>query len=199
VGRGAVENNLIYANTNRGVLLSGNGELVNNTVDEDVGDAVHVVSSGYNVSLRNNVLAAQAGAALSVVDFGTVLLSSDDNAFYATGAGELGRWQDRVFTRLADWQYEVQQDAIAGPPTRSGSTATVPTACGASVPRSTPDGAIPGRRGARLCADRHVDDHGRSGNRRQHGLDPRYGRRRTQPQDASDAAFLIADADPATT
>ena len=58
-----VENNLVYANTAEGVVVTeGIGtQLVNNTVYQIVGDAVQVNGSSQNITILNNILWTQAG------------------------------------------------------------------------------------------------------------------------------------------
>ncbi len=59
---GQVRNNLVYANTNTGIRITdGSGaEVVNNTVYQELGDAVRL-EGGYSdgVTLRNNILWVQ--------------------------------------------------------------------------------------------------------------------------------------------
>ena len=64
----AIENNLVYANTAEGILVSGgNGtQVVNNTVYQIVGDAVQVNGSSQNVTVLNNILWTHAGYDLDV-------------------------------------------------------------------------------------------------------------------------------------
>ena len=53
----------MYDNTNHGIWLYGNSgvTVVNNTVYQEVGDAVRVTNSSRNVNLRNNILWVDAG------------------------------------------------------------------------------------------------------------------------------------------
>lgn len=55
---GTIANNVVYDNTEDGIVLnSGGGDLVvNNTLDEVVGDAIVIDASSYSVDLINNIL-----------------------------------------------------------------------------------------------------------------------------------------------
>ena len=63
---GQLTNNVIYANTNQGILLSGgnNQEIVNNTLYQPVGDAIRLQADALNVSLRNNIIWVESGYAI---------------------------------------------------------------------------------------------------------------------------------------
>ncbi len=113
-GGPTIRNNLIYANSNAGVILSAyyygtTTSLTNNTIYQPVGDAVRLAGTRYN-TLRNNILQVGSGYALSVAADSQVGFDSDYNDFWTTGTGTLVRWQNRDFNSLADWYYEVGQD-----------------------------------------------------------------------------------------
>ena len=108
---GTVTNNLIYANTNEGVLISGGGgQLINNTIYQPVGDAVKVQDGSQNVDLENNILWVQAGYDINVAPDSEVGFSSDYNDLYTTNTGQIALWEGQSFTNLADWFYEVGFD-----------------------------------------------------------------------------------------
>jgi hypothetical protein len=103
---GSLRNNLVYANGTQGVLVTGSGaQVVNNTVYQTAGDAVHLADNLNGVQLRNNVLwAAGAGFAVNVPTSSQVGFGSDYNLLYATGAGRVGNWQGAARQTLPAWQ-----------------------------------------------------------------------------------------------
>ena len=108
-GWGEVYNNLVYANTNRGIDVtynhtSGERGVYNNTVWQDTGDAIRVDATN-NVWLRNNLLSIGAGYAINVDADGQAGFSSDWNLFnLRTGAAFVGRWGASEQAALAAWQ-----------------------------------------------------------------------------------------------
>ncbi len=102
---GQIENNLVYANTNHGIVLqyAGNG-VTNNTVYQQVGDAVRVESGSVDVRLRNNILWVESGAAIAVSADSQQGFDSDFNLLYATGSGQIGAWQGIDRAELRDWR-----------------------------------------------------------------------------------------------
>jgi hypothetical protein len=111
-------NNLIYANSNQGILLdqantygiSPGPQVINNTVYQPVGDAIRVQNNSRYIQIRNNILRVDAGYALNVDNNSQQGFFSDYNLLQATGAGQLGRWQGQDFTSLLDWYYELGFD-----------------------------------------------------------------------------------------
>ncbi|MCP4595484.1 LamG-like jellyroll fold domain-containing protein, partial [Neptuniibacter sp.] len=81
---GLIENNLVYANTNQGIVLekaitsSGvHAQVINNTVYQEVGDAVRIQLGSKNVELRNNILWVEAGYDIYVDSDSQVGFDSD--------------------------------------------------------------------------------------------------------------------------
>src|SRR5205085_737058 len=109
---GSLRNNLVYANGTQGVLVTGSGaQVVNNTVYQTAGDAVHLADNLNGVQLRNNVLwAAGAGFAVNVPTSSQVGFASDYNLLYATGAGQVGNWQGAARPTLPAWQAATSGD-----------------------------------------------------------------------------------------
>jgi hypothetical protein len=113
---GTIGNNLIYVNTNQGVVLSGaNGATVtNNTIYQPVGDAVRIQDNSSNVRLRNNILWVDNGYNLYVTSDSQQGFDSDYNLLRATGAGKLAGWGTgfglREYSTLVDWRYELGRD-----------------------------------------------------------------------------------------
>jgi hypothetical protein len=89
--------------------------VVNNTIYQPVGDAVRVQDGMQNVRLLNNILSVEAGYCLYAASNSQAGFSSDYNTLYATGPAKLTGWGTasglREFTSLADWRYELGQDA----------------------------------------------------------------------------------------
>ena len=87
---GTISNNLVYANTNQGLLIVGatsgyTNAITNNTVYQPVGDAIKLQNSPA-VRLRNNILWVNAGYDLNVDTASQVGFDSDYNDLYITGA-----------------------------------------------------------------------------------------------------------------
>ncbi len=61
----SIVDNVVYANTNAGILLTTGAnqrlEVLNNTVYQTVGDAVRIVGNGQNTRLRDNILWVESG------------------------------------------------------------------------------------------------------------------------------------------
>lgn len=64
---GSLTNNVVYANTNQGILVEGSGyygsvrELVNNTTYQTTGEAIRVQRPAMNAHVRNNILWVEGG------------------------------------------------------------------------------------------------------------------------------------------
>ena len=81
-----VLNNLVYANTNQGILVgrtyaANNVKLVNNTVYQPVGDAILLDGDTSDLVLRNNLLWIDAGYAVHATTDNQANFSSDYNLF----------------------------------------------------------------------------------------------------------------------
>jgi parallel beta-helix repeat protein len=113
---GTITNNLIYANTGRGLELRGaaGASVVNNTIYQPAGDAVRSEGASRDVRLLNNILWVADGYAVSVAADSREGFGSDYNLLFSTGAGKLALWGDRAFTRRVDWLYELGHDAHGG-------------------------------------------------------------------------------------
>ncbi len=120
---GEASNNIVYANTNYGIeqtsrpfYQTGASELVNNSVFQDVGDAIRLTNSS-NVRVANNILWVNAGHALFVDSPSQPNFRSDRNVI-ARGPnpivpGDLARagfWGGETRPTLADWQQASGQD-----------------------------------------------------------------------------------------
>ncbi len=103
---GTIANNVVYDNTEDGIVLnSGGGDLVvNNTLDEVVGDAIVIDASSYSVDLINNILWAQSGYDINVASDSQNGFQSDYNLLYVTGTGQVGLWQNVARSSLTAWQ-----------------------------------------------------------------------------------------------
>ena len=109
-----LSNNLIYANTNQGVLLyyAINSTLINNTIYQPVGDAVDVQNSSSNVLLNNNILWTQATGSydINVSSDSQSGFVSDYNDLMTTAAGQVALWQGIARPTLAAWQNTALDD-----------------------------------------------------------------------------------------
>jgi hypothetical protein len=115
---GQITNNLIYANINRGLLIenssagTGTVQVWNNTLYQQVGDAVRLQSSARNVQLSNNIITILSGFGINVdnnsqtgfvSDYNLVQIGADPNARF-------GFWNGNRDT-LASWQTATSRDA----------------------------------------------------------------------------------------
>ncbi len=115
---GEIANNLIYANTNQGVVVDGmygggDGKLLNNTVYQRVGDALRVEGGSKDLVARNNILIVDAGNAVSIaadsqlgldLDWNLLQKGTDPNA-------HLGLWGSTIIDDLTAWQTTSSLDA----------------------------------------------------------------------------------------
>ncbi|MFN7806896.1 MAG: right-handed parallel beta-helix repeat-containing protein, partial [Planctomycetaceae bacterium] len=114
---GQISNNLVYANSNQGIRLSGSSgaTVTNNTVYQPVGNALLIEGSSSNISLRNNILWVEAGYCISVASNSGTGFSSNRNVLY-TGAdpnARVGSWSaggSTIRDTLADWRTATGQD-----------------------------------------------------------------------------------------
>ncbi|MFT3789350.1 MAG: right-handed parallel beta-helix repeat-containing protein [Tepidisphaeraceae bacterium] len=118
-----VSNNLVYANTNWGILVTSSnagGTLVSgNTIYQDVGDALHVYTSGTNTRAYGNILRVNSGVALFVDASSQTGFAADNNLFNpTTGAASVGIWGTTAYATLAAWRTASGKDAnsVAGDP-----------------------------------------------------------------------------------
>jgi parallel beta-helix repeat protein len=108
---GTIANNLVYGNANQGIKISAgqDAEIINNTVYQEVGDAVRLEYAA-NTAVRSNILWGRAGYDLSVADSARAGLGSDYNALYATDLGKVAFWEGHEFATRLDWFWAVGQD-----------------------------------------------------------------------------------------
>ncbi|MEX2171197.1 MAG: right-handed parallel beta-helix repeat-containing protein [Pirellulales bacterium] len=122
-GAGRVVNNLLYDNYNDGIWVwSGSfGRIENNTIYQNgTGDAIqiggthpeHLISTfaADRLTIANNILHVEQHYAMNFAADSGVGSAIDYNNLHITGTGKLARWQNRDFTELADWFYELGFD-----------------------------------------------------------------------------------------
>ena len=111
--RGLIQNNLVYDNSNQGIVVQRGGasgtvhpRVFNNTVFQEVGDAVRVQSTSQNVKIRNNILWVEAGFDIFVGTNSQVGLDSDYNQFNqgVDPNAQVGFYNNAGQDMLADWQ-----------------------------------------------------------------------------------------------
>ena len=106
--------NLVYSNTSTGISIDNFSgvRILNNTVYQDVGDAIDAYgwNGSSNLQLRNNILWVSAGVDLNIASNSQVGFDSDYNDLYATGTGVVGMWQGESVPNLAAWAYSLMQD-----------------------------------------------------------------------------------------
>ncbi len=116
--QGQITNNLVYANTNTAILVTSAGastnrpEVINNTVFQEVGDALRVESSSQDVFVRNNVFLVDAGYAIFVASNSQAGFDSQYNLFEigTDPNGHVGFWNSTVQDTLFDWNAASGQD-----------------------------------------------------------------------------------------
>jgi hypothetical protein len=111
---GLAANNLVYANSAQGFLITNNYTTTtvrNNTVYQPAGNAIQVQSVSKNVVLRNNILWTQAGYDITVASNSEQGFQSDYNDLYfTTSSGGLGTWGGVSFSSLTDWSLRLSFD-----------------------------------------------------------------------------------------
>ena len=106
-----ISNNLIYANSTTGIRVPGGGpDLVNNTIHQSAGTALRLEGSSANVVLRNNIVWATGGTAISISNDSQTGFASDYNLLYATGTGIVGNWLGANQATLQQWQIATGRD-----------------------------------------------------------------------------------------
>lgn len=111
-----IENNLVYANTNRGLLVYSFADgvrLVGNTIYQIVGDAIRIEQGSRNVRLANNILWVESGYDVSVNADSQAGFVSDYNLLHqgADANAHVGFFGNVSRDQLADWQAAAGQDA----------------------------------------------------------------------------------------
>ncbi|TVP79022.1 MAG: hypothetical protein EA353_07255, partial [Puniceicoccaceae bacterium] len=113
--RGAIENNLVYANESIGIRIdisTTTFRLANNTVYQATGEALRLNEMGGG-RILNNILWVDAGFAVTVasgsegqfeMDYNLFFLSPDPNA-------RIGEWGSTFLDTLEDWQQGTGLDA----------------------------------------------------------------------------------------
>ncbi len=114
-----LNNNLIYNNSTGGIDIQF-GQLspamINNTIYQPAGDGIRVESYATNsggtiLPIRDNIIWVQNGFDLNLDSSVGSSLASDYNDLYATGSGQIGKWQNVSQSSLAAWQSASFNDA----------------------------------------------------------------------------------------
>ena len=128
-----ISNNLIYANTTTGIRIPGGGpDLVNNTIYQSAGTALRLEGSSANVVLRNNIVWATGGTAVSISNDSQTGFASDYNLLYATGTGIVGNWLVRIRRHCSSGRSPRAGTRTAWPMIRCLWTSMEPTMCSAT-------------------------------------------------------------------
>ncbi len=109
---GAIDNNVIYDNTDTGIQLKDGGiynayqpHIHNNTIYQSVGDAVRILNSSTDVDVYNNIFWVDSGYALNVAANSQANFQADYNLYHrGTANAKLAIWGTTVYTTLSDWQ-----------------------------------------------------------------------------------------------
>ena len=115
---GTVAKNLVYANTNRGLLIQNSGntalaEYMNNTIYQPVGDGIRIESSASNNRIVNNIVWVLSGYGMFVANDSQVGLQSDYNLFHQGDDPNayVGSWNGVNRDTLAAWRAASSRDA----------------------------------------------------------------------------------------
>ena len=106
---GDIFNNLIYVNTNQGILVdaaAGGFEVVGNTILQPVGDAIRFEGSSRDARVRNNAIQFDSGYGVFVETGSTTNMLFERN-LYLQGADPnafVGQWAGTDADLIADWQ-----------------------------------------------------------------------------------------------
>ncbi len=116
--RGSISNNLLYSNTNQGLLIqnsftNGLGKYWNNTIYQPVGDGIRVENSAINNSIYNNIVWVLAGYGIYVASNSQTNFASDHNLFFLGNDpnSNVGFWGGVARKTLADWQAASAKDS----------------------------------------------------------------------------------------
>lgn len=118
-GSGTIENNLMYGNTNQGLVIRSSSAypkaVRNNTVFQEVGDAIRLENSARDVRLRNNILWVESGDAISVANNSQTGFDSDYNLFFiGLGANaHVGLWNGVSQDALTSWRAATSRDVFS--------------------------------------------------------------------------------------
>lgn len=117
---GVIADNLVYASTEQALFTESDWDgatvrIVNNTLVQAVGDAVHIRPGAPHVVLRNNIIGISTGVALSVDPGGLGAVDSDFNLFQVAlgGSAHLGVWEESTVDTLVAWRSASAQDAAS--------------------------------------------------------------------------------------
>jgi parallel beta-helix repeat protein len=116
-----IDNNLIYSNTNYGILISNtagssaaNGSrIVNNTIDQPVGDAVRITSGNTWITFVNNIITVGTGNGIYfAASTGNGFTAWKNLYYHPGGAGSfIGQRNGTSYGTLAAWQAATSLDA----------------------------------------------------------------------------------------
>ncbi len=108
-----IANNLIYANGTAAISITGqNGvSIVNNTIDQPLGDGIDIAGSNTGTQLRNNIIVIGSGIGINVAANSESGFASDYNLFYIPSSslvggstGAIGEWEGVLQLSLLAWQ-----------------------------------------------------------------------------------------------
>ncbi len=116
---GLVQSNVIYQNTDEGILIASSdsnpSRFFSNTVVQFVGDAIRLDPAADNASLRNNIIWIGVGYGLYSPAGQTAKLDSDYNLFFKSNDpnARVGRWNAADLSSLAQWQSATSLDKLS--------------------------------------------------------------------------------------
>ena len=132
-----VINNLFYANSQAAVRITQGSSLriVNNTLYQPTGNAIEISQASYDIELRNNVLWADSGVALSVAADSQFGFRSDYNLLGPPRVTPSAAGRTATSPTGPNGIGKPARTATASRPIRSSSTPRVRTGCWASAAR----------------------------------------------------------------
>ncbi|HEV8292420.1 MAG TPA: right-handed parallel beta-helix repeat-containing protein, partial [Tepidisphaeraceae bacterium] len=101
---------LIYRNTQQGILVSGKSDvrIVSNTMVAPTGDNIRIQNSSSSVEIRDNILWAETGYDIFAANDSLIGYWSDYNQLHSGPGGKLVHWV-KDFSDILDWQADVAQ------------------------------------------------------------------------------------------
>ncbi|MEQ1825678.1 MAG: right-handed parallel beta-helix repeat-containing protein [Pirellula sp.] len=101
-----IENNLIYDNTATGLSLEGTNisNVINNTIHQQNGIAMHMMDNNTSMRMRNNILWVDGGTGILTTPVAFAGATSDYNAFYLTNSANLANWAGSNIASVSAFQ-----------------------------------------------------------------------------------------------
>jgi len=111
LAEGVIENSLVYSNYNQGVMLSGSEgvSMTNNTVRQDVGNALWLTSKARDTKVRSCIFVGGVGYLIKADGDSQYRFDSDYNLFWTYHDAQMIRWSEDVADPAA-WYFATGND-----------------------------------------------------------------------------------------